>query len=122
MCPGPEIKLVTGMSQAEMTLAVAAPVSAYANEVVLIDARKSVGVPKKPQSDGTPSITIDFGDGYTCNLLACGHAFRTAGTYTITVTAKNRSGAPAAPVTTYIQVSDIPAANEINTNNGPVKT
>jgi uncharacterized SAM-binding protein YcdF (DUF218 family)/PKD repeat protein len=116
---GPEVKVVTGRSQSGLTLAVAAPVSAYTDEVVLIDARKSVGVPKRPQSDGTPSVTIDFGDGFTCNLLASGHAFRKAGTYTITVTAKSASGSPAAPVTTTIQVSDIPAASGINISNAP---
>ncbi|MCM3902071.1 MAG: YdcF family protein, partial [Pyrinomonadaceae bacterium] len=117
--PGPEVKVVTGTSQSGLTLSVAAPVSAYTDEVVLIDARKSIGVPKKPQLDGTPSVTIDFGDGYTCNLLASGHAYRQAGTYTITVTAKSGSGSAAAPVTTTIQVSDIPAASGLNVSNGP---
>ena len=95
-----------------MVLSVSAPVTAYTNEVVLIDARKSTGVPNKPQSDGTPSVTIDFGDGITCNLLACGHAYRTAGTYTITVNAKNR-GAAGASVSTTINVADIPAAQNV---------
>ncbi|HKR61728.1 MAG TPA: ElyC/SanA/YdcF family protein, partial [Pyrinomonadaceae bacterium] len=107
---GPEVKVVTGSTQAAVTLTLAAPVSAYTNEVVLIDARRSVGVPNKPQLDGTPSFTMNFGDGFTCNLLACGHAFRNAGTYTISISAKGRSGVALAPVTTTIQVSDIPDA------------
>jgi len=108
---GPEVKTVVGSEQAGMVLSVAAPVSAYTDEVVLIDARKSTGVPKKPQNDGTPSVTIDFGDGVTCNLLACGHAYRKAGTFAITVSGQNRGAG--APVTTTISVSDIPAAKAV---------
>src|SRR5262249_50213717 len=106
---GAEVKTAIGSDQAGMGLAIAAPVSAYTNEVVLIDARKSTGVPKKPQNDGTTSITNDFSDGFTCNLLACVHAYRKAGSYTITFSAKN-NGAAGVPVTTSISVSDIPAS------------
>ena len=109
---GPEVKTAVGANQAGMVLSVSAPVTAYMNEVLLIDARKSTGVPNKPQSDGTPSVTVDFGDGITCNLLACGHAYRSAGTYTITVSAKNR-GAAGASVSTTIQVADVPAGQNV---------
>src|SRR4029077_4801667 len=96
-----------------------APVTAYVDESVLIDARDSQGISKRQQADGTPSGVIDFGDGFTCNLSACGHAYRTAGKYEITVTAKDSKGVVAVPIVTSITVAEIPPATGLNTNDGP---
>jgi PKD repeat protein len=86
-----------------------APATAYVNEVVLVDARQSTSVSKRPQSDGNPSVTIDFGDGFSANLLASGHAYRVPGSYTMTLTAKDSTGAMAT-VQRVIVVSAVPAA------------
>ena len=82
-------------AQAVPTLSLSAPATAYVDEVVLIDARLSTGISKSPQGNGSPSVVIDFGDGFSANMLATGHAYRTAGTYTITLTGKDSSGATA---------------------------
>ncbi|HKZ78474.1 MAG TPA: ElyC/SanA/YdcF family protein, partial [Pyrinomonadaceae bacterium] len=111
-----ETRTVTSQSRAGITLSLTAPTSAYVDEVVLIDARKSIGIPRRPQADGTPSVFIDFGDGFTCNLLACGHAYRSGGTYTITVSAKNSKGMAGVPVAATIRVAEIPGATALNTN------
>jgi hypothetical protein len=107
------------------TLSFIAPTSAFVNEAQTFDARRSTGVSQLPQSDGSPSITIDFGDGYDCNLPACGHAYRQAGTYTITVTGKDAAGTSAA-TTRSITISEVPAATGANVqllpNTGNVTT
>jgi PKD repeat protein len=94
-------------------LSLSAPTSSYVNEVVLIDARLSSGISKRPQSDGSPSVTIDFGDGFRANLLATGHAYRAPGTYTITLTGKDAAGATSSIQRTIV-VSDIPVATAGN--------
>src|SRR6266498_3199064 len=102
---------LTSLAQASSpVLSLSAPGSAYINEVVLIDARASTGISKLPQLNGTPSVTIDFGDGFSANLLASGHAYRLPGTYTITVTAKDSGGAVATTQKSIV-VSDIPVAS-----------
>lgn len=108
---------VIGQTKGGMTLSVTAPKSADKDEVVLVDVRRSTGVSRKPQSDGTASVVIEFGDGFTCNLLACGHAYRRAGTFTITVNARNGRGESAIPVAVAIIVSEIPEATGLNTEN-----
>ena len=90
-------------------LSLSVPTSTYVGEVVLIDARGSTGVSRMPQWNGTPSVTIDFGDGSTANLLASGHVYRRPGTYTVTLTAKDTGGA-ASTRTAVITVSEIPQA------------
>ncbi len=42
--------------------------------------------------DGTPSITIDFGDGFTGTKLPAVHTYSEAGDYQVTLTAKDSSG------------------------------
>lgn len=107
------------------SLVLIAPSTGYVNEPVLIDARQSVGVSRIPQANTSPSVTIDFGDGFNCNLLACGHAFRNPGTYTITVTGKDSSGVSAS-TSRSITIQEIPAASAGNTqvlsNTGDVFT
>ncbi|HKZ81728.1 MAG TPA: PKD domain-containing protein, partial [Pyrinomonadaceae bacterium] len=100
-------------SEAALTLDLSAPSSAFVNEVVLIDARQSVNVSKLPQADGTPSVNIDFGDGFSANLLATGHAYRAPGTYTITLTTKNNSGDVATTQRTIV-VTPLPLATGSN--------
>ena len=95
------------------TASLSVPSTAFTGEVVLIDARGSTNVSKRPQSNGTTSVLVDYGDGYSCKLLASGHAYRVAGTYNVTVTVKNASGASAS-TNTSITVSDIPVATGIN--------
>lgn len=90
-------------------LSLSAPTSGYVNEAVLIDARNSSGISRLPQTDGSPSVTIDFGDGFKCYTLACGHAYRSAGSYPITLTGKGSAG-ETATTTANITVSNIPAA------------
>ncbi|MBA3357510.1 MAG: YdcF family protein, partial [Pyrinomonadaceae bacterium] len=113
-----QAKTTVGESRAGLTLSLTAPTIAYVNEVILIDARNSAGVSRKPQANGTTSVRIDFGDGFTCDLLACGHAYRAAGTYTIILSAKNDKGIAAIPVSASIQVGEIPSATGLNSNNG----
>ena len=96
-----------------LSVALSAPSTAYVDEVVLIDARQSFGVSKSPQIDGRPSVIIDFGDGFTANLLASGHAYRLPGTYTITLTAKDSGGGTATTQRTIV-VSSIPPATGSN--------
>lgn len=91
------------------TLSLSTPATAYTTEVILADARLSTGISTAPQSDSTPSVIINFGDGYTCNLLACGHAYKRSGTYTITLTGKNTSGETATTSNSII-ITDIPTA------------
>ncbi len=119
--PRPQVdaKTTVGASLSGITLSITVPTSAFVDEVVLIDARKSVGLSNRPQSDSTPSLEINFGDGFKCNLLACGHAYRSPGNYTITVSGKNRSGLAAPSVSVSISVTSIPAASNLNINNGP---
>ena len=96
--------------KAAPTAGLTAPAIAAVNEVVLVDARGSTGVSKLPQSDSRPSVIVDFGDGFNCNLLACGHAYRAAGIYTITVTVADVLGATST-TQSIITVSAIPAAS-----------
>lgn len=112
------IQRVTGVDRSGLKLTLAVPLSSYVDESILIDARNSVGVSKRPQADGSPSIVIDFGDGFTCNLMACGHAYRAAGSYKITLTGKDRNGLSADPVAATINVAEIPSALGLNTNDG----
>ncbi|MGI8733630.1 MAG: Ig-like domain-containing protein [Pyrinomonadaceae bacterium] len=107
------LSLVSSVSEAAPGLSISAPSSAYVNEAVLIDARQSAGVSKVPQADGSPSITIDFGDGFSANLLASGHAYRAPGTYTITVTAKDSNGSTAVSQSSIV-VSSIPTVTGSN--------
>lgn len=97
-----------GFSPATPTPSITLPLTAFTGEVVLIDARASTNVSTSPQSDGSPSARIDFGDGLGCELLACGHAYLTAGTYVVTLTGKGSNG-ETANASRQIVVSDIPA-------------
>ncbi|HKZ76979.1 MAG TPA: PKD domain-containing protein, partial [Pyrinomonadaceae bacterium] len=99
----------TFITEAAPNLVLIAPGFAYVDEVVLVDGRQSLGVSKMPQPNGVPSVTIDFGDGFTANLLASGHVYRAPGTYTITLTANDISGA-AAVTQRPIVVSAVPSA------------
>ena len=92
----------------------AAPAIAYVDEVVLIDARRAKGISPLPQADGLPSVELDFGDGFTANILASGHAYRRAGTYTIRVTGKDDSGRSVVNEARTINVVTIPAAVAAN--------
>ncbi len=94
-------------------LSLSAPTASYVNEAVIIDARNSNGVSRLPQTNGSPSVTIDFGDGFKCYTLACGHAYRSAGSYTITLTGKSDAGATST-TTANITVSNVPAATGTN--------
>ncbi len=94
-------------------VSISAPSSTYVDAVVLIDARESVGISPMPQADGSLSVTIDFGDGYSANLLASGHAYRAPGTYTITITGKDSNGATSTAQTSIL-VSSIPVASASN--------
>lgn len=89
------------------SLSLSAPTTLYVNEVGLFDARSSTGISNAPQSNSTPSVTINFGDGFDCNLLACGHAYLNAGTYTVTLTGKSISG-ETSTTTAQVIVSLIP--------------
>lgn len=82
----------------------------FVDEVLLFDARLSTNCSRRRQEDGTPSVTIAFGDGETANLLASGHAYRDPGVYVATFNCKNASGAAATEVTQEITISEIPAA------------
>lgn len=84
------------------------PSTAFAGEVILVDARASTGICRRPQSDGTPSVTLDFGDGFTAELPAVGHVYLAAGSYTVSVTFKNCAGA-SGTTNTGITVTEIPA-------------
>jgi hypothetical protein len=105
------------VAQSAAGLSLSAPSTSYVDEVVLIDARLSTGLSKSLQSDGSPSVIIDFGDGFSANMLATGHAYRQAGTYTITLTGKASNG-DTSTTTAQITVSDISAATGLNTNDG----
>jgi PKD repeat protein len=80
------------ITYSQPTLSLSAPSTGLVDEVLLVDARNSTNVSNLPQTDGSPSVTINFGDGFTCNLLACSHIYRAAGVYTISLTAKNAVG------------------------------
>jgi uncharacterized SAM-binding protein YcdF (DUF218 family) len=112
------IQRITGADRSGLKLSLVAPITTYVDESVLIDARDSLGVSKRPQLDGTPSLVIDFGDGFNCNLMACGHAYRNAGSYKITVTAKDGDGISALPVVASINVVEIPSGSGLNVNDG----
>ncbi|MCM3901731.1 MAG: PKD domain-containing protein, partial [Pyrinomonadaceae bacterium] len=103
---------ITAQGQS-LSVSLSAPSGSYVDEVVLIDARQSVGVSKLLQTDGRPSVVIDFGDGFSANLLASGHAYRMPGTYTITLTAKDSGGGTATTQRTIV-VSSIPPATGSN--------
>ena len=116
------------------TPSLSAPSTGYVNEVILVDGRRSTGVLNKPQTNGAPSVTIDFGDGFSANLLASGHAYRAPGTYTITYNASDPSGNDATPVTRTVivsafafsgffsPVSNLPTLNSVNAGRAiPVK-
>src|SRR6266511_6058846 len=104
---------VSSVVHAGAAVSISAPANAFTNEVVLVDARQSVGVSRMLQADGSPSITIDFGDGFSANLMASGHAYRAPGTYTITVTAKDSNGASSIEHKSIV-VSSIPTASGTN--------
>jgi len=109
--------LVTGntlvANAATPSVSINAPTSSFVDEVVLIDGRQSTAFSKSPQSDGRPSVTIDYGDGFSANLLATGHAYRAPGTYTITLTLRGTAGETASLQRT-ITVSPVPAATSSN--------
>jgi hypothetical protein len=88
--------------------------TAVVGEAVLVDARNSTNISKRPQDDGTPSFSIDFGDGFTAELMATAHAYMTPGSYIITFTGKNASGVQVT-AQTNITVSAITAATGPNT-------
>jgi PKD repeat protein len=68
----------------------------YVGEAVRLDGSASVGYLRESQSDGTPSIAWDMGDGNTVeNLITAPHAYLAAGTYKASLTVKNSSGASA---------------------------
>ena len=110
--------VTSGNRSAGLTLTLTTPPTARVGEVVLLDARRSVGVSRVPLPDGKPPVRIDFGDGQTCELLACGHAYRRAGTYTVTLTGSDATGKTNDQVTQQIVVSDIPPATGLNTRDG----
>jgi len=89
------------------TLSLSIPSTLFTGEVGLFDARNSTGISTAPQTDSTPSVVIDFGDGFTCNLLASGHAYLRSGVYTVTLTGKNSSG-EMSQTSSVVTVSDIP--------------
>jgi hypothetical protein len=89
------------------TAVLTTPTTAFTGEVILVDARLSTNVSTAPQADSTPSVVIDFGDGFTCNLLACGHAYLSAGVYTNTLTVKDVAG-QSATTSNSITITDIP--------------
>ena len=95
------------------SVSINAPATAFVDEVVLIDGRQSTGFSRTPQADGRPSVIMDFGDGFTANLLASGHAYRVPGTYTITLTLRGTAGETASVQRTIV-VSPIPAATSGN--------
>lgn len=100
------------------TLSLTAPSTGFIDEVVLIDARASTGVHNKPQSNGTYSFTMDFGDGTPLVYIpASAHAYRDAGTYTIRINGKNAAGEAATELTQNITISAIPAATGSCTGN-----
>ena len=113
------------VSAATPTVSINAPATAFVDEVILVDARLSTGVSRFPQADSRPSVTMDFGDGFTANLLASGHAYRNPGTYTITLTLRGTAGETASTQRTVV-VSPIPAATSSNiqtlTNTGNAVT
>jgi PKD repeat protein len=96
-------------ANAAPTVNVTVPASAFVNEVILVDARQSIGFSRLPQPDSSPSVVIDFGDGTTANLLATGHAYNAPGIYTITVTVKDSGGGVAISQRT-INILSVPAA------------
>lgn len=93
------------------TASLSVPATAFTQEVVIIDARASTNVCRRPRADGSPSVTIDYGDGFSkVDWLAAGHAFITAGTYPVTLTVYNCAEVPAT-TNVSITVTDIPAAS-----------
>lgn len=100
--------------------------TAVIGEAVMVDARGSTDISRRPQDDGTASFNIDFGDGFNAELMASGHAYMAAGSYTITFTGKNAGGTSVTPATTSITVSAIPAATggniQILTDSGNAAT
>lgn len=93
------------------TLSLSAPSTGFIDDVVLVDARASINVSNKPQSDGTMSFTMDFGDGSSLvYVMASGHAYRDAGVYTIRINGKDAAGAAGTEVTQVITITAIPAA------------
>ena len=95
------------------TVSINAPATAFVDEVILVDGRQSTGLSRSPQADGRPSVIMDFGDGFTANLLASGHAYRIPGTYTITLTLRGTAGETISLQRTVV-ISPIPAATSGN--------
>lgn len=103
---------VTTPAAATPTASLSLPVTAFTDEPVIVDARGSTNVCPRPQSDGTPSVIITYGDslGVNAEILASGYAWTTPGTYTVNITVKNCSGVSAS-TSGSITISNIPSAS-----------
>lgn len=100
----------TTSAQGAPTASITVASTVFTDEVITADATASTNVSKWPIStDKRSPVTVDWGDGFTCGLLKCTHLYRTAGSYTVTLTVKNYSGT-SAQTTSGVTVSDIPAA------------
>jgi len=79
------------------------------DEPIVFDASNSTGVGdffKEP-------IEWDFGDGFKAKMCRSTHAYRSPGTYTVTLKVKNNQGSISTSTTT-VTVADIPAATGNN--------
>jgi hypothetical protein len=89
------------------------PATLIPEETGLFDARQSSGISRRPQSNGKPSVIIDFGDGISCHLQACGHAYGAAGRFTVTLTGISPTG-EVSTTTAQVTVSEPPACTGSN--------
>src|SRR4051794_22579327 len=69
-------------SSGNLTANAGKDITCYVGEAIRLDGAASIGFLRESQSDGTPSIVWDMGDGTTAqNLITAPHAYLTAGTY-----------------------------------------
>lgn len=88
------------------------PATAFIDEAFIVDARASTNICRRPQANGTPSltITVDGDTDFKVHIPAFGYAARSAGVKTIRLNGKNCSGVAITEVTAAITISAIPAA------------
>lgn len=73
-------------------------------QMLLVDGHASTGYVRHPQDNGSPSVIWSFGDGTGMEVIAGGHAYRSPGTYPVSLQVKNASGAASAVVTQTVTV------------------